>query len=277
MKRTLMVTAIVLACLASHSSASAQTGLVIDPSSLTNTGLTGDDVVTTRTLPTTGTFNFFGSPRLTVSLSTNGNLNFNANTSFSNVALPTAITRIAPLWDDLISTVAAPATSILDNQGDVTNPYYAATWLNIANFGNANARYTFQVVWFNGPFTIGSFNFQAGDIAFDYTNMTNFLQGNATVGLDQGNSSGFRALPGTTNGVITDLSLLPIDDDRFVLFRDDGAGGYNASLQSLSSVPEPATVITLVTGGLGATLVGLRRYRRRKTRKSGVAKAIKVA
>ncbi|MFO0811931.1 MAG: PEP-CTERM sorting domain-containing protein [Gemmatales bacterium] len=278
MKQALRTTSCMIVLLMGSLTVHAQTGLLIDPSTLTNTGLTGDDSSITRTLPTTGTFNFYGVTRTTVDISTNGNLNFSSNTTFSNGTFPTAVTRIAPFWDDLITTGTPPASAILDNQGDVTNPYYAVTWQNISNFGsNPAARYTFQAVWFNGPLTIGTFNFQAGDLAFDYTNMSTFLQGgNATVGLDQGNSSGFNPVPGSADGFITDLSLLPIDNEQFILFRENQAGGYDVSIQSLAAVPEPSTVI-MTGAGLGAIVLGVRRHRRRKLKRRTSQQPVQAA
>ena len=61
MRTTLLKFTCVAAFLAWSTTVQAQTGLVIDPATLTDTGLTGDDVSLLRTLPTTGTFNFFGA------------------------------------------------------------------------------------------------------------------------------------------------------------------------------------------------------------------------
>jgi len=274
--RTIRFGLCLVALVATVSAAQAQTGLLINPGTLTSTGLTGDDNVVTRTLPTTGTFTFYGTNHTTVDVATNGYLNFVGESSFVNSALPSNVARIMPLWDDMITTATAPATNILDNQGDLTHPYYAITWQNIANFSNSAARYTFQVVWFNGAATIGGFNFQAGDIAFDYAQLTNFFKTadgspGATVGVDRGNGTTFAPLPGTTDGTIADTTLLPADDNRFVLFRFNPAtGNFSGSIQTTSSVPEPATC-ALTACGLALAFAGYRRRTRRRRAQKKVA------
>ena len=97
-----------------------------------------------------------------------------------------------------------------------------------------------------------------------------------TVGLDQGNGSGFSPVPGSTDALITDISILPIDDNNFVLFRVNGAGGYDASIQSLTAVPEPSTILLTGTGLVAITL-GYRRHRRRKMKRRASQPKVQTA
>ena len=236
----------------------AEAQLLVDPS--TGTTLTfpnPDDAVVNRTLPGTAPFRFFGTPFTNVGVSTNGNLNFTNNASVANSPFPAIVARIAPLWDDLIFRTTVPASSVVENAAP---SYYAVTWNNIGVFGSADARHTFQAVWFGADTTLSGFDFRADDIAFSYLSVANFFSvsggnANATVGLNRGPGAAV-VLPGTTNGIVTSSSQLPLARG-FVLFRADEAGGYNASI-----IPEPGTLALLGTGTV--SLLGWRRRRRRR-------------
>jgi len=233
-----------------------------------------DDAAVTRNLG--GTFSIFGSSFTTFGVSTNGNLNATTNNfipSGSGTPLPFSIgvgPSILPMGNDQFIRTTIPS-HVFEKLG--TN-FYSVTWENIGQFAEADTvRNTFQAVWFNGPATIGGFNFQAGDIAFDYVapfvNLSK--DGGSVVGLNKDDGVGFSPLPGTTDGVVQDTTsnLLPASDPRFVLFRFNPAtGGYTASIQTTSSVPEPATY-ALTACGLAVVLAG---YRRRAARRRSKAK-----
>jgi len=238
-----------------------------------------DDTTVNRALG--GTFNLFGVGHTTADISTNGNINFAANTIIptSGNTLPntTLGAMILPLGTDLRAYTATPSAAYeLTGAG-----FYSMTWENQGFFGEANTiNHTFQAAWFNAPTTVQGFNFQANDIAFDYNhvNVTStggtgtFPNGGAIVGLNNGDGVNAAVLPGSAGGLVTDAnasSLLPINDNRFVLFRFNAASGtYTASIQSFgSSVPEPATY-ALTAGGLGLVLACYRRSRSRRRAKS---------
>lgn len=285
MKHFLIITCCLAALLGVSSTAQAQNLIINSYASGTNlfslwqasSGQTDpDDTTVTRALG--GTYNFFGVGHTTADISTNGNVNFLA-TGFipSGTGLPTASypASILLLGDDLRGYAAIP-TRAFENVGA---NFYSITWENIGHFGQSNTlQNTFQLVWFNGPVTIGGFNFQAGDIAFDYTKISGSFNGNdAVVGLN--NQSSAAVLPGTTDGLITNATapgLLPLDDDRFVLFREAARGGYDASIESLSAVPEPSTIILTATG-LGAIVLGYRRHRRRKAKRRASQPKVQTA
>jgi len=96
------------------------------------------------------------------------------------------------------------------------------------------------------PATLKGFNFQTNDIAFSYekvsapiANSSSFEledgQPTLTVGLSKDGTTAV-PLPGDANGAITESQkpLLPVDN-RFILFRPNGTGGYTASIET--SVP----------------------------------------
>ncbi len=228
-----------------------------------------DDGTQNRTL--NGTYSFFGNSFTSFNICTNGFMSTIADTTFSNVNFPTnsGVGRIAPLWDDMVLETAAPATTVWEH---FNTGFYSITWENSGRFNfGGTGRLTYQAVWFNAATTLssgsGSFDFLPGDIAFDYQTLIAGDTYSATVGLDLGNGTNFAVAPGTTNGAITNtnFNLLPLDNDSFILFRDNGAGGYNVSIESFSAVPEPLT-IAMSGLGLGAVAMGVRRVRHKRSK-----------
>ena len=226
-------------------------GTVVFDSTTTHT----DEVVTGRPLGFAG--NFFGSSVSTVDISTNGNLNFSGDANYLNVPLPDAFdtARISPLWTALTMNAGDGSSIIEQRQLGI---YYSVTWNNLETYPSSSGRQSFQVAWFGAATTIQGFAFQPGDIAFSYQSVgASFLPngnpgdpGNATVGLDAGDGTNFLALPGTTDGLIIDSSLLPINSNSFVLSRPDGQGSYATSIQQLNSspVPESSTMVSFAIG-----------------------------
>jgi len=101
-----------------------------------------DDVAAGRPLgfPLT----FFGDTRTTVDVAINGNLNFAKNTAYTDLALPTELARISPLWDDHQVIVANGDSLIEKVQPGV---YYSMTW-KVHNRLDPASRHVFQVVIF---------------------------------------------------------------------------------------------------------------------------------
>ena len=124
-------------------------------------------------------------------ISTNGNLNFTANSSFADGIFPRSTARIAPLWDDL--TLNTTGTIVEKNESrrlllrDVDERFSGRNSFNTAKTD------TFQAVWFGAAATIGTFAFQKNDIAFSYQMVNaDFDRGRgnavgmATVGVNKG-------------------------------------------------------------------------------------------
>jgi len=201
-------------------------------------------------------FTFFGvAPGATLSAITNGNLNFAANTQFSNAAFPTTTGAgmIAPFWDDLIFP---PGQFLLNNTvgGQLT-----IIWNGVGLFGQATTiTNTFEAVLFGSGNIYG---FLPGSIILSYGNMMG-INGDATVGLSNpaGTVSVTHAplVGGAANGLVTSTSLATMSNTSW-LYTPVGNTYVVARF-----VPEPATY-ALALGGLG--LLGcLQRFRR--TRRS---------
>jgi len=230
--------------------------LLIDPSGGTTLWTNVDDDVVNRNLGFTG--HFFGVLVNSVDVSVNGNLNFDADISLTNQALPFGPARISPLWDDWFLS-GAPGQSI--SEKIAPGVYYSVTYSNIETF-NTGSQFTFQTVWFGAATMIGGFDFRPDDIVFVYGMIGGTLNdANATAGLNAGDGATFAPLPGTTDGSVTSANkdALLVLGPQFVLFRPTIFGDYTASIESFvpttQPVPEPGSAwlfgmaVISLTGG----------------------------
>lgn len=236
--------------------ARAEAALYVDPSGgqvlFADTVSRDDFPVLTRTLDFE--YRFFGVNRSSVGVSINGNLNFSGDPEWNNGPLSSAgvvgstRARIAPLWDDL-AIVEGSGARIVESR---SLEYYAVTWEGLGVFADNQAdRMTFQAILFNGAIQLRGQDFLKGDIVFAYDRIEGgFHNGSATVGLDSGDGARVRLFPGSpANGLIPDAQkeLLPLDG--YILFRDDGAGGYSSAV--VRPVPEPGPMLLACLGSAG--------------------------
>ena len=237
---------------------SAHAGLILSPLGGFTEFSSGDDDVVTQSLGSN--YSFFGQSFNSVSISTNGNLNFSGNTAFANVAFPSGSTgsMIAPLWADF---VLVQNSRIIYSQG---NGYFGVTWNSVSTFFNQSQKFTFQTMIFNQNENYGGFSFHAGDIAFAYGTLGGPLnsQDSGTVGLNNSNGTKSAGLPTTGQTLISsaDFPKLEPFKTEFILYRYNGTG-YDVSYQHLnSSVPEPGTMAAMSLAALG--YLGGRRKRK---------------
>lgn len=211
-----------------------------------------DDEVVSRSIGFTASF--YGQSFSSITVSTNGNLNFSGTASYTNYGFPAATAMIAPLWDDLY-IFAGSGESILETA--LAGQYYAVTW-DVSQFSYAVPSFQFQTVIFGADTNISGYNFLQNDIVFAYQRIdANFRGNSATIGLNAGNGIQFATLPGLINGNITDsdAGLLPTGAGQFMLMRYDGTG-YQTSIVN---VPEPSSFVIF---GLGLGAVAI--YRNKK-------------
>jgi hypothetical protein len=193
-----------------------------------------DDEVASISL--NGPVSFYGSSYNSLSLSTNGNINFSGNNDFFGTAFPSTSAGpvIAPLWSDWFA----------DNQisADYSRVFYddnasrfIATW-DVRLVDDESVKAVFQAVLDKAS---GQIKFGYGTIDSRYMQYAN-ANGNRT-GLNAGD--GLRFADNVQNGAMSNIQ-------RFYSY-DASAGNYNA-------VPEPATMFAV---GLGLAVAARRRRR----------------
>jgi hypothetical protein len=147
-------------------------------SGTTKLSLTGDDVVTTVTLPFT--VSLYGTNYTSASVSSNGWLSFVTTTSspYSNTAIPnTAVPNGAlyPFWDDLyLDATSGVYTGVT---GTAPNRTFIVEWRDVVFYSDRVARVSFVAM-------IG----ENGEITYRYNNIDGGIETGtgATIGIENG-------------------------------------------------------------------------------------------
>nr|MDA3863586.1 MopE-related protein [Deltaproteobacteria bacterium] len=127
-------------------------------------------------------FNLYGSNYNSIDVNTNGNINFQSNSSWSNNALPSSTYTmvLSPLWDDLNSSNHATQGVWAQNFGSFPNRYTVIQWYT--EHYSDSGEVMFEVILHEN----GDIDFIYNDV--DFSNATYDDGADATVGI-QGSST----------------------------------------------------------------------------------------
>ncbi|WAC21503.1 hypothetical protein OVA24_08910 [Luteolibacter sp. SL250] len=165
--------------------------------------------------------------------------------------------RIAPLWVDL---ELGASGQVLEHVG-AGESYYAVTWRNMVSVDHPGNLATFQAIFFEGATTLHGIQFNAGDIAFSYGDMSMFPDLNeAVIGVESGGSFATIGLLEDTHGVVIPGELghgdFPVGANEYIHFRADGSGNYDVTI---APIPEPSSALLAAAGACIAMVRGRRR------------------
>jgi hypothetical protein len=181
----------------------------------------------------------------------------------------TSVNRIAPMWMDFN---LGEGGQIIESIG-ASDAYYAVTWLNMEKTGLSGYFANFQAIIFESATVLNDVQFSAGDIVFSYGDIGIYYAPEApeltqtTIGLE--NAGGDYAalyrpdVLGDYNGVYAYPTFeedFPVGENEYMLFRPDGNGNYNVTIETFA-IPEPSA-FTALAGGLVLASAVLRRRRR---------------
>ncbi|HEX6076854.1 MAG TPA: S8 family serine peptidase [Micromonosporaceae bacterium] len=147
----------------------------------TKLSLTGDDVITTVTVPFP--VSLYGTSYTSATVSSNGWLSFVATTSsvYSNTTIPNSATpnaAVYPFWDDLyLDATSGVYTGVT---GSAPNRTFIVEWRDVVFYSNRTARISFVAM-------IG----ENGEITFRYANIDGGIETgtSATTGIENGNGT----------------------------------------------------------------------------------------
>jgi hypothetical protein len=165
-----------------------------------------------------------------------------------------ATTMIAPMWHDF---QLGTSGQIIEH-ADPNFLFYGVTWNNVESESHPGYFATFQAIFFEENATIQGNDFLAGDIAFSYGDLGFYpVSDDAILGIhhngDYATLDEMVPYAGTINQDM--IGDFPVGADEYILFRRNGLGGYDVSIQP---IPEPSTSLLAPV----ASLALLRRKRR---------------
>ena len=195
---------------------------------------------------------FFGGnladPAPTVSL--NGFIRFGegdgSDGSFLQPLGLVGMTRIAPMWVDF----RIGASGQVIEHADPGFNYYGVTWENMESVEFPGNHATFQAIFFEAATTLHGVDFNAGDIAFSYADVSLFPTITETViGLEDGADFATIPLLDGTRGAASYINYgdFPVGENEYIHLRPDGAGNY---ISTIAPIPEPAAALLGAAGAL---------------------------
>jgi hypothetical protein len=165
-----------------------------------------------------------------------------------------SITRIAPMWHDF---QIGSGSQIIEH-ADPDFKFYGVTWNNMESALHLGYTATFQALFFEETTVLMGNTFLKGDIAFSYGEIGFYqVSMDSVIGIEDGSDYATLGEFEPTAGAASFVNYgeFPVGENEFILFRPNGSGGYDVSIQP---IPEPATSAL----GLLAALTLLRRKRR---------------
>lgn len=165
--------------------------------------------------------------------------------------------RISPLWVDL---ELGASSRVIEHVGPGEG-YYGITWQNMVSVDQPGNLATFQALFFESPTMLHGIQFNAGDIAFGYGDMSMFHDlTQAVIGVESGTDFATIGLLEDTNGVVIPGEMghgdFPVGENQYIHFRPDGSGNYNVTI---APIPEPSAVLLAAAGACFAMVRGRRR------------------
>jgi hypothetical protein len=195
------------------SAGNAHAALLVPPSGSDTILSTGADDTTFGPQNIGFTFQYYGISTSTVTVDSNGNLNFDGSGSnLSGSSLPTTVPRIAPLWDDVVFS----GGQLRDNSS--VGGQYTVIWNGAGFFFGGNSA-TFEAILL-GPGN--ALALPANSILFSYDTITGLDTANnsASVGLDAGDGVNFESLfplgVGAPDGIIDGATAASLSGRSFL-------------------------------------------------------------
>jgi hypothetical protein len=194
-------------------------------------------------LPLGFTFNFFGNPKTTVGVASNGYLTFGTSlTDFTNDPIPNTATPndlIAPLWDDFNPALGGEVYA--GTFGMAPNRAFVASWVGVPQFANSDSN-TFQAILFenSGRISYRYLGFSPPSFAGDITVGVENATGTAGTSIDAAtitNGQCINLLPDVPSACGSPIVVDVEPNDCPNLFNDLNAGLVQITLPGTASHP----------------------------------------
>lgn len=190
-------------------------------------------------VPLPFSFEFYGTNYNQVYVNSNGSLNLNFFSGYSNTCLPTAVTSdiIAVYWDDLNPSVSGEV--YYKTMGTSPNRTFVIEWFNVSHHYYPNGNITFEIILHeeSNKIIFQYLDVGFGDPIFDNGNL-------ATTGI-QNNSNVCDSTPYSCNeAVLSDQLAIQFAIDIEVDFTAP-AGGDGSPVNPFNNLPDAITAVDI--------------------------------